>query len=206
MIRRTTFASLTGFVAGAALTVPLATLSGETMAGHLVPTLIRTTGILFVLLVAGRVFSAWLKESHDVTCQELRAAAEQRTAFQEALDSRAADLAKRETRLALATAATEAQQNELQRALMQEAAHRVQLEADYEQLAEDYNLLVSNTLQQSATLFRPRETRAPLSGKAPLLPMPLPIRIKDATRQQIKDAKRHPQDATRHDRATSPIP
>ncbi|MDX2919699.1 hypothetical protein [Streptomyces sp. NE06-03C] len=206
MIRRTTFASLTGFVAGAALTFPLTALSGESMAGHLLPTLIRTTGVLFVLLIAGRVFSTWLKESHAVTCQELRAAAEQRTTFQKALEARAADLAQREARLAAAIATAEAQRNELQQALMQEAAHRVQLEADYDQLAEDYNLLVSGTLQQSATLFRPRETRAPLSGSAPLLPMPLPIRIKDATRQQIKDAKRHPQDATRHDRATSPLP
>ncbi|MFJ3545386.1 hypothetical protein ACIPQH_24860 [Streptomyces rubiginosohelvolus] len=176
------------------------------MTGHLVPTLIRTTGILFVLLVAGRVFSVWLKESHAVTCQELRAAAEQRTTFHKALEARAADLANREARLSLATAAIEAQHAELQQALTQEEAHRVQLEADYDQLAEDYNLLVSGTLQRSATLFRPRETRTTTSGKAPLLPMPLPIRVKDATRQQIKDAKRHPQDAPRHDRATSPIP
>ncbi|MGW5930563.1 hypothetical protein ACWF2L_30675 [Streptomyces anulatus] len=206
MIRRTTFASLIGFIAGAALTVPLAALSGESLTGHLVPTVIRTAGVLTVLLVAGRVFSAWLKESHAKTCQELRAAAAQRTAFQKALDARAADLAKREARLAASSAAAETQQAEMRSALLQEASHRVQLEAEYTQLAEDYNLLVSTTLQQSAALFRPRETRPPASGNAPLLPMPLPIRVKDATRRQIKDAKRQVKDAPRHDRATSHLP
>ncbi|MFJ2206039.1 hypothetical protein [Streptomyces microflavus] len=206
MTRRNALTPLLGFAAGAALTVPVATLSGESLTGHLLPTLIRTAGVLLVLLVAGRVFNAWLKESHASTCQELRAAAEQRVSFQAELDTRALDLTRREARLAQTEAATEAQRHEMEHALLQETAHRVQLEADFNELAEDYNLLVAGTLQQSANVFRPRETRPPVSGTAPLLSMPLPVRVKDATRQQIKDAARPVTDVTRHDRATSTLP
>ncbi|MFF3096720.1 hypothetical protein [Streptomyces cyaneofuscatus] len=206
MTRRNALTPFLGFAAGAALTFPLATLSGESLTGHLVPTLIRTTGVLLLLLAAGRVFNAWLKESHASTCRELQAAAEQRVSFQKELDTRALDLTLRESRLAQTEAAAEAQRREMQHALLQETAHRVQLEADFSALAEDYNLLVASTLQQSANVFRPRETRPPVSGTAPLLPMPLPIRIKDATRQQIKDAARPVTDVTRHDRATSTLP
>ncbi|MFJ5890399.1 hypothetical protein [Streptomyces californicus] len=204
MTRTMTFACLTGFIAGAALTVPLAALSGESVSGHLVPTVIRTAGVLTVLLVAGRVFRVWLKESHTKTCDALQAAADERTASHRALDARTADLAKREARLAASLSVTEARQAEMHKALLQEVATRVQLEAEYSQLTEDYNALVCGTLQQSASLFRPRQTRAPLSGTAPLIPMPLPVRVKGG--QQIENAKRKVKDVPRHDRATSPIP
>ncbi|MEV3895405.1 hypothetical protein [Streptomyces anulatus] len=200
MPRTTAFASVTGFAAGVALTIPLAALAEGPMADQIVPTIVRTAGALCILLAAGRVFRVWLNESHARTCEELRAAAEQRQEFQKQLDDRTADLARRETRLAWILAAADAQHNEAQHALLQETAARMKLEAEYDELAEDYNTLVASSLQQSAALFRPRETRPPPPGHAPLLPMPLPVRRKDVPRPKIEDARRH----DRHDRATSP--
>lgn len=125
----------------------------------------------------------WLDQYTSRARQELDAASAQRQAFEQDLSTRQADLTRREAEATRITAVNEARVAEALKALQDERVAHALLRQEYDDLAGDFNEMVSGSLQQGANRFPARSTTLE-NGAAHLIPHPTRYRQHDVTHQR----------------------
>lgn len=173
MPRQTAIASGSGLIAGVAITTALVSDFPEHPLGDLLfPLLALLAPLVCLFLIAGRVIRRWLDDYTDATRRELDAAAEQRRLFHKDMDTRLAEINRREEAVSRAVAASEQRYQQLSQALTEERTQQARLRDEHEELIQDYNRVVTDTLQQSADLFHPRPPASGDGSDAACIPMP----------------------------------
>ncbi|MFD6935311.1 hypothetical protein ACFWAP_04015 [Streptomyces goshikiensis] len=136
------------------------------VAMNILPTL--TCTLLGVHLLRG-----WLEKHTAQTQQEHATAAAERNRFAGEMTKRMAEIAQREKALNAASTDSEARMSKLLALLLEEREARAKLQQEHDEVTEDYNRVVSDSLQQYADTFRRRVgTPAEPAKEAHLLRMP----------------------------------
>lgn len=130
----------------------------------------RVAVLVCGLLLAAAVIRPWLLSFLGTMRREMTAQAAQHRQFNEEMDRRLAELALRESALnRSATASTV----HLSSRLAEADLKATRLQQEYDELASDYNRVVTDSLQQSAMLFAPRPGGANPDGSVtPTTPLP----------------------------------
>lgn len=192
MRRTTAIAWMGGILTGIAITAATATLQGRPLGEpvqllllHNVVPVTVCTGVTLAVL------RRWLARHSAEARREQVNSAQQRADFQKAMKKREDDLARREESVNRTAVVAQVRISQTLQALVDEKAVNDALRAEYDELAEEYNRVVVDALQQSADLFRPRATAAEPAefvAAAPLITMPgRPRALSDATHGRACD-------------------
>ncbi|MEU2487134.1 hypothetical protein ABZ593_21305 [Streptomyces sp. NPDC012617] len=191
MPRQTAIASASGLVAGIAIT--LASTGG--LPDHpkldlLLHLLTRTAPAVCALLIAGKVFRRWLDNYTADARRDLAEIAEQRRLFHVEVQARLDYCQQREEAFRRGQQATDSYVRVQQAELVATKEEVRRLQAEFDDLAADYNRVVTDTLQQSAHRFRPRPgpNSTTTAGIAIPLPARVPARVGDTTHERARDA------------------
>ncbi|MFC8463346.1 hypothetical protein [Streptomyces sp. NPDC057250] len=181
MARRTAIASGAGLLAGIVMTVIVTRQTGDGPADDVLARLLLhyapTIGCTVVGVI---VLRRWMAGHAALIRREIEAGADQRRASGQALDRRAAELARREDRM-----------GETLQALIDERAAHDRLKAEHEELVADYNKVVADSLQQSATLFHPGPQTAP-GADGVCIPMPARPGLSGPVSEVVKHRRPYP--------------
>ncbi|MGC4947804.1 hypothetical protein ACLQ2N_16605 [Streptomyces sp. DT224] len=189
MAAKTTLAALSGLAAGIACTV--ASVHGvdtSTFGGILLLTAVRLFPGLCITLVSLAVLRRWMVRHDTRTRAEYAALAEERRQYGDEYQRRSAELYAREQRLAGMSEHASWQMlnltNRLSETLLALTASRrelAELQADYDELANDHNQVIRETLQERADVFsrrRPAPSRPTPTPPAFKPPLPPPSRLR----------------------------
>lgn len=163
------FAAASGLIAGVAST---ATLTDDNRPRNavtdlLLPLLAEVIPVACLTVISMRIIRRWLDSYTASTRKELQAADQQRQEISRSIDRRLTELARRESALKRHEAAT----TRLRQALDEQRQIITELTAERDDLAEDYNVIVCQTLQQAADKFRLRPPAASDGNPAPCVPL-----------------------------------
>jgi hypothetical protein len=188
MPRQTAIATVGGLIVGIALTTTAVRKPPSEPTGGILLQILAHFGPAIACTVIGvTVFRRWLDDYSALSQREMTAAAEQRRLFLQEITNHQADITRREAQLNRSAQASEARITEAVKNLVNERASHARLQADYDELADDFNRVVSATLQQSADRFWPRPA-GPADNGAPCIPLPARSRQRgDVTHQQARD-------------------
>ncbi|MEU6929039.1 hypothetical protein AB0A05_07725 [Streptomyces sp. NPDC046374] len=137
-------------------------------------------------LLGLHIMRGWLEKHTEQTRQQHATAAAERNHFAGEMTKRLAEIAQREKALNAATSDSEARMGQLLALVLEEREARAQLQAEHDEVTEEYNRVVSDSLQQYADTFRPR-AGAPAEPEREAHLIPMPARAshqEDATHEQ----------------------
>ncbi|MFE0766138.1 hypothetical protein [Streptomyces smyrnaeus] len=196
-MRKTAIASASGMATGVVFTVVAVDgVPSHGAAGLFLPLAVRIFPLIIGVIVITCAFRNWMDRFAAQVKAEREASAEQRRQEEERLRQRAEHLDRREGALNHATEAAQGRLALLTKkleeshvALLAERDARNRLQTDYDELAEDYNRMVTDTLQQRADFFnRPTAPADPATPPAPVHHIPVPQYDGGAAHQRMRDA------------------
>ncbi|MDH6189214.1 hypothetical protein EES44_24725 [Streptomyces sp. ADI96-15] len=166
------------------------------VAGLLMPLAVRVFPLIVGVVIVVCAFETWMDKFAAQIKADGEASARQRLREEERLRQRAEHLDRREDALNRATEAAEGRLalltkslEEARVALLAEKKDRGVLQADFDELAEDYNRMVTDTLRQRANFFaRPAAPADPAAPPAPVHHILVPQRDGGAARPVLRDA------------------
>ncbi|MFJ7592457.1 hypothetical protein ACIQZO_34830 [Streptomyces sp. NPDC097617] len=124
-------------------------------------------------LLGLHIMRGWLEKHSEQTRQEHTTAAVERTRFAGEMTKRMTEIAQREKALNAAANDSEARMGQLLHLVLEEREARARLQDEHDEVTDDYNRVVSDSLQQYAETFRPRVAHpAEPAKEAHLIRMP----------------------------------
>ncbi|MFF4292201.1 hypothetical protein ACFY0N_00925 [Streptomyces vinaceus] len=173
MARKTVTAWVVGVLASVALGALAARrFPNEADHDHLLAVIDLALTVACTLIALG-LLKRWMGTYSSQVRKDIDTFAEQRHVFNEGIKNHLADIARREEALNARALDVETRMNDVLQALIDERAAGAALRQENDELTRDYNRAVSDSLQQTADLFR---GRAPSTTGIDGLCIPMPVR------------------------------